>query len=322
MKVEIRYNPAKVSTRVVINGVENKEDDVYDLIFPVKNYPMQSWLYKNGSWTGIAKNFSDIARGDDLLMVFTGRTIDYEDFRTAIYSYNWFQKVDIIHEEQEVDYSNILKQLKVAVEHMMKIDFDSCTSWDLIKKCKAIKEELQPEKKFINEIHSFHEMMAASPETGNIYVIYDSAITAFNDFDKLIGLSSSMLLPPDSIVCIFKDAERMEDFKSYANVMNSGIRFSLNKDMIKALYKKYSEPAEAQYFYDSMMKLYSYIKKLSSEKEIDDRIRELNWDFNAYSDDILEQKRDELIRRKKWLKNNRQSISLFTETMGKVEGTL
>lgn len=319
MKIEIKYNPAAIYTSAAINGVLNKENDIYNFIFPVKSYPLQCWINKHGSWAGIARNISDISRGDDLNIVFTGRKIDFDDFKLAIDNYGWIQKVDVDYIEQISDYSKLLELLQKAAEQIQKISFNVCMTLDIIKKCDALKKSFMEEKTFVKEIHNVNELTATMPEQGYTYVVYDTALESFDDFEKLLRLPASMLVPADSIICIFNEIEKMENFKSYAYALNSSIVFSINKENIDRIYKKYSEPVKAQYVFDILEKIHNNLNKLQSEQDINDRIMKLNMNINAFNDDAFEEKREELISEKKWLKENNNNITSFIEIMKKAE---
>lgn len=319
MKIEIKYNPATVFTSAAINGVLNNENDIYNFIFPVKNYPLECWINKNGSWAGIARNISDISRGDDLNIVFTGRKVDFEDFKSAIDNYEWVQRVDVCFIEHGSDYCKLLELLLEAAEQIQKINFNGCMTWDILRKCDALKKVFMKRKPFVKEIYTANELTAIIPEQGYTYVVYDTALESFSDLEKLFRLPTSMLVPADSIICIFKEKEKMENFKSYASALNSKIVFSCDKKNIERIYKKYSEPVEVQYVFDILEKIYNNLKKLQSEEDINDRLTKLNMNVNAFNDDTFEEKREELICEKKWLKENNNNITSFIEAMGKVD---
>jgi hypothetical protein len=318
MKIEIKYNPSAVYTSAVINGVLNKENDMYNFIFPVKKYPLQCWINKNGSWAGIASNIRDISRGDDLNIIFTGRKIDYEDFKGAIDNYGWIQKVDVSFIERVSDYERLLKLLHEASVKLEKINFSDCSTWDIIKRCEALKKSFMEKKTFVKEIYNKNELAAIIPELGYTYVVHDTALEAFSDFEKLLRLPASMLVPADSIICIFKAKDKMENFKSYASALNSQIRFSLKEEETQKIYKKYSEPAKVQYIFDIFEEIYGSLKKLQTEEDLNDRLVKLNMNAKAFDDDTFEKKREELIGGKKWIKENKDNISSFIEAMKKV----
>lgn len=319
MKIEIKYNPAAVYTNAAINGVLNNENDIYNFLFPVKNYPFQCWLNKNGSWAGIARNIKDISRGDDLDIIFTGRKIDFEDLKAAIDNYEWAQKVQVSFVEQKSDYGKLLELLQEAFEQVKKINFNEHITWDILKKCDALKKSFMEKKTFVKEIYNVKELAGIIPEQGYTYVVHDTSLESFDDFEKLLRLPSSMLVPADSIICIFKEKEKMENFKSYASALDSQIIFSLSRDSIEKIYNKYSEPVEVQYVFDTLQKIYNNLNKLQSEEDINDRIIKLNMNVNAYNDDSFEAKREELIGEKKWLKENKNNITSFIEAIKKVD---
>ena len=70
MKIELWYDAAAQETDILINDVPVEKNDVYGFLYPVRNYPIQSWLYPNGSWKGIEYQITDLARDEDVDLVF------------------------------------------------------------------------------------------------------------------------------------------------------------------------------------------------------------------------------------------------------------
>jgi hypothetical protein len=322
MKVEIRYNPAAVNTDAAINEVKNDENDIYSFIFPVKNYPLQCWINKNSSWAGISKSISDISRGDDLNIVFDGRRVDFLDFKYAIDNYEWSQRVEVCFTEKSTDYGRLLGLLKEAAGLMLNIKISNCLVWDTLKRCDTLKQRYIQIKSYIREIHNINELKAIVPELGCTYIIYETALGSFEDFEKLLVLYSSMLVPMDSIMCVFSENERMQNFTSYAMALNCTIMFSLNKEDAMGIYKKYSEPVEAHYRLNILQEILCNLKKLYSERDIDDRLVELKMNYDNSDDNLFEKKREELIHLKKWRKDNNSDISSFIIAMEAVEKML
>lgn len=98
MDIEITYNPYITKTEISIDGT--RVDGEYGALFPVRNFPMQCWLSKNGSWPGGAATIAAVARGSAFKLRFLGRNEDYADFYKGITSYQWghSQLQDITHE--------------------------------------------------------------------------------------------------------------------------------------------------------------------------------------------------------------------------------
>ena len=79
MKIEFRYDPVLPEIQVTINGTLTNAEDSYGFLYPVRNYLLQNWLYPTGSWSGLARQIVDVARGEAVEIVFNGPTADYDD---------------------------------------------------------------------------------------------------------------------------------------------------------------------------------------------------------------------------------------------------
>ena len=79
MKIELWYDSVVQETDIVVNGISIGKNDPYGFLYPVRNYPIQSWLYPNGSWKGIEHQIVDLARDENVELSFHGRKYDYDD---------------------------------------------------------------------------------------------------------------------------------------------------------------------------------------------------------------------------------------------------
>ena len=121
MKIEIIYNPYLIQTDVMIDG--KPVDDAYSALFPVRNYPLQSWLDKNGSWAGCGATFAAIARGEKLSILFHGRQEDFDDFQERIYAYPWEkEQIEAIQYEPAFQYKTIRGALDNIFELLKTLD--------------------------------------------------------------------------------------------------------------------------------------------------------------------------------------------------------
>lgn len=112
MDIEITYNPYITKTEISIDGT--RVDGEFGALFPVRNFPMQCWLGKNGSWPGCAATLAAVARGRKFSLQFYGRTEDYADFHKQMSAYQWNrnQLQAIMHEgrfETEVTADRVNK---------------------------------------------------------------------------------------------------------------------------------------------------------------------------------------------------------------------
>ena len=90
--VEISYNPYKMITTMSIDGVDVCKDRNYDKFreFIDNKIPLQTWIepipYKD--WTGFVNEISDPEINDEVMVIFSGRIIDFEDLKRSIVDQN------------------------------------------------------------------------------------------------------------------------------------------------------------------------------------------------------------------------------------------
>lgn len=86
--VEISYNPYKMITTMSIDGVDVCKDRNYDKFreFIDNKIPLQTWIepipYKD--WAGFVNEISDPEINDEVMVIFSGRIIDFEDLKRSI----------------------------------------------------------------------------------------------------------------------------------------------------------------------------------------------------------------------------------------------
>lgn len=90
--LEISYNPYKMITTMLIDGVDVCEDNHYDKFkeFIKNEIPLQTWiepiLYLD--WNGLVNEVSDPEINDEVKVIFSGRVIDFEDLKRSIVDQN------------------------------------------------------------------------------------------------------------------------------------------------------------------------------------------------------------------------------------------
>ncbi len=312
MRIDIGYDPAAVHTDAAINGIVSDNKDIYSFIFPVKDYPLQCWIYKNGSWKGIAKYISDIARGDDLEIVFQGRELDFKDFKKIIDEYPWQQELKITFAEKAVEYGKAEKMLQTASAELELLEFAPVPGIDTIAKCIQLKNRLAQIGEYKREIHNIDKIFDTEPERGYTYLVHEEALKSFEDIEKLVRLYQTMMVPADGILCLFHDTVKLQKFKSYAEAMNCQVCCSEEISDFEHVYEKYSKPVAVYELYRIHHQLWKTVEKLQSEEDIQYRIDELK---NYVMDEATERKREELIRYKKWLLKKQGNIANYKKIM-------
>ena len=91
MKIQIEYNPYKMKTKLYINGKNFKDNASYNNKF--KDYidneiPLQTWIEPTGERKGFIEALVPNDDNDILDIEFTGRKIDYDDFKRSLNAQN------------------------------------------------------------------------------------------------------------------------------------------------------------------------------------------------------------------------------------------
>jgi GTPase SAR1 family protein len=86
--VKISYNPYKMKTEMIIDDIDVCQNDSYSKFkeFIENKIPLQTWIepipYKD--WQGFVNEVSDPDYNDEVKLVFSGRTIDFDDLQRSI----------------------------------------------------------------------------------------------------------------------------------------------------------------------------------------------------------------------------------------------
>lgn len=90
--VELSYNPYKMQTTMLIDGVDVCQSRSYGRFkdFIENEIPLQTWIEPIGylNWAGFVNEISDTETNDEVTVVFSGRVIDLNDLKRAIADQN------------------------------------------------------------------------------------------------------------------------------------------------------------------------------------------------------------------------------------------
>ena len=90
--IEISYNPYKMATKMLIDGIDVCENGSYNKFkeFIDNSIPLQTWIEPISylGWQGFVNEVSDSDYNDEVKIVFNGRKIDFEDLKRAIIDQN------------------------------------------------------------------------------------------------------------------------------------------------------------------------------------------------------------------------------------------
>ena len=101
--IEISYNPYKMTTKMLIDGIDVCQNNSYDKFkeFIENKIPLQTWIEPIHylDWQGFVNEVSDPDYNDEVKLVFSGRKIDFDDLKHSIEDQN-----DNRSEETHVKY--------------------------------------------------------------------------------------------------------------------------------------------------------------------------------------------------------------------------
>lgn len=90
--IEISYNPYKMITKMLIDGIDVCQNDTYNKFkeFIENKIPLQTWIEPIHylDWQGLVNEVSDPDYNDEVKLIFSGRKIDFEDLKRSIADQN------------------------------------------------------------------------------------------------------------------------------------------------------------------------------------------------------------------------------------------
>ncbi|MCI6996190.1 MAG: hypothetical protein MR936_05180 [Eubacterium sp.] len=217
MKIELWYDAVAQETDILINEVPIEKNDIYGFLYPVRTYPIQSWLYPNGSWKGIEYQLIDLARDEIIELLFHGRKYDYEDLSQCLSNHSMiklkFEEWDVSNRYDDL-FSNILSTIRgndAMIRKLLsssKLDVDYAIDFNI------------PDKELIWS-YSINEdvdlLNVDNISSNSCYFVYDSFFTSYEKLQELLVLTRSLKIPANAIYCIFKDEQKKADYEYYAH---------------------------------------------------------------------------------------------------------
>lgn len=244
MNIELWYDSVAQETDIKVNGKPVEKNDIFGFLYPIRNYPLQNWLYSDGSWSGFEYQLTDLAREEEVNIVFHGREVDFRDleeclknnekFHTEFCEWDICKKYDIL-------LDNLVKRLKendvwlkkqmnsVNIKSNYKLDFNIDTN----------------DCKWYCDIYDDSDFVQAddNKEKCCCYV-HESFFTAYEKLNQLHRLTRSLKMPGDGIYCCFEDESKKNDYQYYARTFpRMRFRFvSENEDYTAEPKIKYGMP--------------------------------------------------------------------------------
>ena len=245
MKIELWYDAVAQETDILINDVPVEKNDIYGFLYPVRNYPIQSWLYPNGSWKGIEYQIVDLARDENVNLVFHGRKCDYHDVCKCLSGSKMIQ-VDFVEWDVCTRYnelfSNLLSTLRNNDSTIRKLFSPLETVSDYNVDFDVSIEDAD----WVYHIRDNNDLVKAD-ESINISccIVHDSFFSSYDKLHDLMVLTRSLKVPADAIFCCFDKDESKADYEYYAqSFKRMSFHFCLEStNYIKEAKTKYGLPA-------------------------------------------------------------------------------
>lgn len=216
MKIELWYDSVVQETDLLINEIPVEKNDIYGFLYPVRNYPLQSWIFPNGSWKGIEYQIVDLARDENVELIFHGRECDYKDLEECLSNSN-----NINLSFVDWDVCNIYDKLFTTLLSTLK---ENDTIIKSLLSAINEKNDYNVDFDIRNEEHiwAYHVYedsdLFKTEELQNkcCCFIHSSYFSTYEKLQELLLLTRSLKIPADAIYCCFNDEHIKEDYKYYA----------------------------------------------------------------------------------------------------------
>lgn len=232
LAVELWYDPVKPETYVKIGGRFVDSGDIYGFLYPVRQCVMQAWLYESGSWPGLRRQLTELARGEGMELTFHGRTCDFSDLSGSLAGWEdvelkfqpWQRDGEYLRELDELEKQvRALLREKTALD-MSRYDLDMAPERSLTdlfpERGRRIEELLDSaraggEEEWLSAARSPGDLRALRSGRGCV-AIYETALGSFEALGMLRTLTGSMQRSPDMLACILNTKEERDDYAAYA----------------------------------------------------------------------------------------------------------
>lgn len=333
MHIEIWYDPVMPATYIKLNGEMVKEEDIYGFLYPVRKYLLQAWLPPTGSWPGLAKQITEISRGEETDILFYGRETDYTDLKATapgIYKTLTFCEWDTLSlwrtrlQEAKDEFNKAIKDQRVEKTASGNLRQTIELFPEAVKQINSVTSADFQETWLVN-IDNDIQLQEAMWEKGTCCMVSSTFLSSFPQLEQLELLTRSVRRSADMICCVLNDENTREIFKKYAaQFPHMRYRFCTDEAWERerqSLWEKYGFPYEMGQRIRRYLILAEDMRGLSIKAtELDRQLKEVqarisNGDFSARSV-------EEVLRKKvNWLSDESDTMRQLKENLSSVFGT-
>jgi len=257
MKIELWYDAVAQETDILINEVPVEKNDVYGFLYPVRNYPIQSWIYPNGSWKGLEYQVVDLARDEDVELTFHGRKCDYNDLMECL-SQNKAITLRFVEWDICRRYDKLFSKLLSIMQSNDSVMRKLLSSLNIKTGYKVNFNVSANKVKWACSIYDDSDLAKADELSDKCCCyIHSSFFTSYEKLQDLLSLTRSLKIPADAIYCCFKDKQTKEDYEYYAHSFKRmNFKFYLeDSDYAKEAESKYGLPSTVKWKIERCEKL-------------------------------------------------------------------
>lgn len=294
MNIELWYDPVVKETDVLVNGIPVEKNDVYGFLYPIRNYPIQSWLYPNGSWKGLESQVMDLARDEFVNLVFHGRTCDYDNVFECLRKSEMI-KVNFVEWDVCTRYDELFSNLLSTLRGNDTLICELISSLNMDLGYKANFDVCIEDRHWMYHIREASDLVNADDAKDmSCCIVHSDFFSSYDKLHDLLALTRSLRVPADAIFCCFNQEGTKTDYEYYAkSFKRMGYRFYLeSSDYMEVARLKYGLPAIVKLKIEKCRKIiqmlctaYSKIKESTQDEfnKLKNNIVSLNqWEKDSY----------------------------------------
>lgn len=315
MKIEIWYDPVYTEMGICLNGYWQDKNDIYSFLYPVRNYPLQTWLEEMGSWQGISRQLADISKGEELELDFYGRKVDYEDLDRVLKDSGGIKRTFYRWEAMEY-YEGIMQKTKrvpteLRLNEMSERELAESYEKALNAGCS---------EKWYCDVRTKEDLLAAERSEIPCVVVHESMLVSYSDLAQLERLSRSLRRPMDAILCVIENSEKCREFARYA-AQFPRLRFEFadsgHKDRLGGLKEKYGKPYILRQQQAQCLKAVDVLLEFLSERSTvnSQRLKLIHRRQDGIMTEAEEERLEQVNERIRWMNQSENAIRALRERL-------